>query len=853
MRTRFEAATQSGLTPYTGRDGEMVILRGCLEKAISGSGQLVTIIGEAGVGKSRLVYEFRRHVDRNRIAIWEGRCQSYGAETPYLPLLDGLRRALRIHEESDPTVLHEKAVANLLAIDPALERYLPHLLRLLSIPSADHRLPETLQGEALRRELEEALAATIAQSAQHQPLVLIYEDWHWADDASDSALNNIVTLVGHYPLMVIVLYRPEYTRRWTETEHYTAIVLHYLDVANTGAMLRSILGTTVLPDALAPAVHARTAGNALFNEEMAHALRDEGIVEVANGRARLTKPLEDVQLPDSIHAVIRSRVDRLEPADREVLRLASVIGREFDRDVLETIASGREMVSQALVRLARQDLIHQVRVLPQAEFIFKHVLTQVVVYETLLIQQRKKIHALVGRAIEEHYADRLDEHVEDLAHHFSRSAVNEKAIHYLELAGDKAAGLFSLTEARNHYRQAKQLLSSTEDSPESMRQAVEVTVKWGSISNGMPTEDLAIALQESVTLAEKLQDKTLLAKASGFLGYMCFLRGDYKRCRSEAERVIGMASEVKDDDIIGLGYRVLGSMYSFGAKFPKAVEPLNKAIELLDRAKNWHEVGMSAANLGWAYMNMGEFDQCYKYYDMAISCAQTHSVRSMEVLPTAWLATAKGYQGDFESAIALSDRAIQIAWEVGDIVAAYWANIFKGYIGYMAGDSRNGIYPLREGMDKVKEFGVMILMSLWHGWLAEILLELGQIEEAKSAAEESLGYGETGDRYGEHVANRVLGAVFARPPFQDWAKCESHFAKSVRIAEGQKARPEIAMTRFRHAEALEARGDLERAGEELAQATALFRKMDMAWWLGKADELRSTLDPHQVDARRAQK
>ena len=249
-----------------------------------------------------------------------------------------------------------------------------------------------------------------------------------------------------------------------------------------------------------------------------------------------------------------------------------------------------------------------------------------------------------------------------------------------------------------------------------------------------------------------------------------------------------------------------------------------KAIEMLDRAKNWHEAGMSAANLAWAYMNMGEFDQCYKYYDLAINYAQTYGVRSMEAFPTLWLGTAKGYQGDLESAIALSDRAHQIASEVGDLWFAAVAANFKGYAMYMAGDARNAQYPGREGIDKIKEFGSIICMSMFHGWFAEILLELGKQEDAIDVAEESLSYGRTGDRYGEHIAYRVLGAVSARPPYQDWQKCESHAAESIRIAEEQTARPEIAMTKFRYAEALEIKGDLARSRELLAQCHRPFQR-----------------------------
>ena len=299
-------------------------------------------------------------------------------------------------------------------ISPDLEGFIPHYLHLLSIPSGEHHLPETLQGETLRRALEEALAAIVTLTSQAKPLVMVLEDWHWTDEASDSALKNLTGLVAHYPLLLAVTYRPEYERAWSTPENYTPIVVKPLDVADTEVMVRAVLAVDTLPEGLGERIHERTGGNALFNEEVARSLLEEGAVVVTDGQAELAGSVEELHLPDTIHAVIRARVDRLDPDAREVLRLASVIGREFTRAVLERLYPAAERLAAGLETLARQDLVHQMRVVPQAEYLFKHVLTQVVVYETLLLQQRKELHAQVGQAIETLYPDRLEEHYETL-------------------------------------------------------------------------------------------------------------------------------------------------------------------------------------------------------------------------------------------------------------------------------------------------------------------------------------------------------------------------------------------------------------------------------------------------------
>ncbi|MCZ6748993.1 MAG: AAA family ATPase, partial [SAR324 cluster bacterium] len=306
--TRFAAAEARGLTAYTGRDREMAQLNRSVERAMKGEGQFVTVMGEAGVGKSRLLYEFRNSLDREQVTVTEGRCQIHGTETSYLPFLDGLRRGLRLLEEDSAAELAQKAVANILAIDPALERYVPHYLHLLSIPSEAHPMPRELQGEALRRAFEEAIAAITTFTAAAKPMVLIYEDWHWADEASDSALKNLIGLLSGYPLMLVVLYRPEYTRAWSNPDNYTPLVLKPLGEANTEAIAKSIFGAEQLPEGLAAAIHGRTEGNPFFTEEICNALNEDRSVTVADNMVALARPLEDLHLPDTIQAVIRSRV-----------------------------------------------------------------------------------------------------------------------------------------------------------------------------------------------------------------------------------------------------------------------------------------------------------------------------------------------------------------------------------------------------------------------------------------------------------------------------------------------------------------------------------------------------------------
>ncbi len=454
VKTPFEAAEARGFTPYAGRETELATLQALLQKAMSGEGRILTISGEAGLGKSRLAYEFRHGIDRDQVNVLEGRCQSYGTATPYLPFLNALRRGLNLEEADSTEALREKAIANVRKISPDLGRYLPHYLYLLSIPAPDYPLPEGLPGEALRRELEEALAAIFTENTAHKPMVLILEDWHWADEASDAALKRLAPLAAQYPLLVVILHRPEYISDFGGATYHTEITLPPLNAGNTAAIARSVWNVEHLPEGLTEVLHERTAGNPYFAEELCHTLAEEGVVTVTEGRVNLTGPVAQLHVPGTVEAVIRSRVDRLPNASREVLRLASVIGREFGRQLLEAVTEGKVELHGVLEELTAQELIRHVRMLPESAYMFKHILMQGVVYETILLHQRRVLHGIVARAIEKLYADRLLEFLGLLAHHYSRAQENEKAVEYNVIAGKRAKDSFANQEAISFYKAA---------------------------------------------------------------------------------------------------------------------------------------------------------------------------------------------------------------------------------------------------------------------------------------------------------------------------------------------------------------------------------------------------------------
>ncbi|MEE8433562.1 MAG: AAA family ATPase, partial [bacterium] len=590
VASRFEAAEARGFTPYTGRESDLAALAEALERTSAGEGQFVTVSGEAGLGKSRLLYEFRQSIDRGAVSVLQGRCQSFGTATPYLPLTNALRRGLELRDEDTPAEMQAKAVANLRNIDPALEKFIPVYLHLLSIPSSEHPLPGNLSGEALRRASQDALAAVFLANLSSRPMVLILEDWHWADEASDTALRHLVTMLGGRGLMVVINYRPEYQAGWEVAVNHQHLTLSPLTADHTAIIANSVLEAHRLPEGLGELIHQRTGGNPFFIEEMCLDLLEEGVVLVKDGRAALTRPAEKLELPGTVQGVIRSRLDRLGEDQQEVLRLASVIGREFELRLLsislENQGGQTAGLEARLQPLIAQGLIQQVRVLPEVQYMFKHVLTQVVIYETLLLERRKALHGMVGRAMEELYAERLEERVELLAHHFRLSGDTARAVSYLEQAGRKAGRMSMYPEAGGHFAAAVNLLQEGGQTRETKTRILGIILRWANAGRGLTNDDLYKALIDAIRVADDLGgDVLLLLRLNCHAGFFGVVTGYRRDGRVYLQRARKLIEEVGDREECIVACSLIGQAYKQDAQQSEARMFLDKAIRLAETAE----------------------------------------------------------------------------------------------------------------------------------------------------------------------------------------------------------------------------------------------------------------------------
>ena len=473
VRDRVEARLEAGLTPLVGRERELAALEAAFAAARAGRGQVAFVVGEAGLGKSRLLFEFRRRLGAVPLAWLEGRCASYARATAFHPIADALRRALGISDRDDEAA----ALATLEEAEAreggALAWTLPYLRHLLSLPCGDPEV-ERLDPATRRSEAFRALRARVERAASRGPFVLVVEDLHWIDRASEEFLGYLADAIAGLPALLVLTHRPGYSHPFGDRSYHSRVALQPLSAREMGEMAGAVLEAESLPPELGALIAQKAEGNPFFVEEVAKSLLEEGALRRVEGRVELARPLGAEAVPDSIHGVLMARLDRLGDEPKHALQIASVIGREFAVRLLERIHEVGDRLHPLLAELRGLELIHEKAVQPEIAFMFKHALTHDVAYASVLAERRKALHRIVGSAIEELYADRLAEHYEALAHHFTEGDDLEKGLHYSALASEKAAEVFANEAAAEHCRRALAVATRLgERVPAGVRRALE--------------------------------------------------------------------------------------------------------------------------------------------------------------------------------------------------------------------------------------------------------------------------------------------------------------------------------------------------------------------------------------------
>jgi len=541
VRSRLQARGARGLTRFVGRDEEMEQLWRAAHEARRGRGQIIAVVGEPGVGKSRLFYEFVHSRGAHDWLSLETGAVSYGKGTPYLPVIDLLRAYFRIEALDDLRAIRAKVTGNLLALDETLQDAIAPVLWLLDAVSEDNPLLELAPAERRLRTLA-AIKRVLLRESQARPLLLVFEDLQWIDSETQAFLDALVEGLPNAGVLLAVNYRPEYQHAWSGKRYYRQIRIDPLGAEDAEALLAGLLGADPSVSQLRTLLIERTEGNPLFLEESVRALDETGVLGGARGDYRLVKGLEAVRVPATVQAILAARIDRLAAEDKRLLQTAAVVGHDVRFALLLAVAGlDEEACRSGLGRLQAGEFLFEARLFPELEYTFKHSLTHDVAYGGLLSERRRTLHREIVEALERIYADRLGEHVEQLAHHALRGEMKGHGVKYLHLAADKAIARSANREASTLLQQALRIIAELPETPERLAEIADMSIALATsliAIQGSGTRDVEAAYLRARDSAERLGDATRLYPALWGLWFVSYNRGLYPVVTELSERLL---------------------------------------------------------------------------------------------------------------------------------------------------------------------------------------------------------------------------------------------------------------------------------------------------------------------------
>jgi predicted ATPase/class 3 adenylate cyclase len=844
VRRRLQAGVARGLTRFVGRETELDALCQAIERAGHGQGQLVAVVGEPGVGKSRLLYEF---VHSHRTQGWrvlEAASVSYGKATPYFPVLDLLKRYMHIEEGDEPRAVQAKVTGHLLTLDEALQDTIPALLALLDALPADSPFL-TLDPPQRRQHILTALRRVLRREHQVQPLLLVFEDLHWIDAETQALLDSLVEGLPTARLLLLINYRPEYQHGWGSKTYYTQLRLDPLPPASADALLQALLGDDPSLAPLTPLLITRTEGNPFFLEESVRTLVETGVLIGVPGAYQLGTPLNRLRVPATVQSMLSVRIDRLPPEEKHLLQTAAVIGTEVPFPVIQAIAELPEAAfHRGLAHLQAAEFLYEMRLFPDQAYTFKHALTHEVAYGSMLQERRRALHARVVEALEALVPDRAAEQVERLAHHALRGEVWDKAVVYGRQAGEKAMARSAYREAVGYFEQALSALRHLPEQRATREQAVDLrlALRHALLPSGDSGRILAL-LREAEALAEALDDPRRLGQVLLSLSFHFYQRSAYDQALAAARRALALATASGDVVLHALGNYYLGIAYYAQGDYRRAIDCYTQTVASLDGARRHERLGLtnlpavvSRAYLAECHAELGMFAEGYALGEEGLQIAEMAAHPGSLMFASWGMGLLSLHQGDLHRALPLLERAVGIC---RDAHLPVWFPRMAAALGAaytQAGRVADTVPLLTEAMEQTMATDMGRLQALCSLPLGEAQVLASRLEEAQALAEHVLAFARAHQERGHQAyALRLLGDIAARrqPPEGDQA--EAYYRQALALADELGMRPLQAHCHRGLGKLYAKIGQREQARTELSAAIELYRSMDMTFWLPEAE------------------
>src|SRR5580700_429276 len=826
LRTRLQRSAGRGMSKFVGRQAEMESLKRAAQQAKAGRGQIVAAMAEAGVGKSRLFFEFKA-VSQSGWMVLEAFSVSHGKASAFLPVIDLLWSYFKITSHDDERTRREKVTGRVLALDRSLEDALPYLYGLLGLTAENNQVADVEAQTRKRRSLD-AIKRILLRESLNQPLVVIFEDLHWIDGETQGFLNLLADSIGTARVLLLFNYRPEYRHEWGNKTYYTQLRLDPLGKESADEMLGALLGDGKELEPLKRLIIEKTEGNPFFMEETVQVLLDDGAL-VRNGSIKLTKPLRELKIPPTVQAILAARIDRLAPDHKDLLQTLAVVGTEFKlglvRKVLDlqaraelssTAAAGRlsreitrEALEEMMSELQLAEFIYEQPASGDIEYIFKHALTHDVAYQSMLNDRRRILHERIGAALESTYAESLDDHVAELAHHYARGGNAAKAVKYCLHAVRRFTHLGSNGEALAHFETGIAQLYKLPD--DDRRAELELDLRNAAGSSLGDTKGYgSFEAEQSAARAMELcrrpginWEKTWMSLFQIF--FVQQLRPDVCKAEAIASELVARAEEQRADGYLAEATNWLAYAKMVSGNFELADQIFDRAWMLLESMNSDHDeqapkgqfsiqqLGTRQNNRilsGWNLWFRGYPDRALERMNVATTIAQEPGA------PKNILADIHGFatyiyelRREPEQMRARAETRRALATESGFFTGRALSEIYLGRADAMTDDAEGGIVRMRDHMSELKVTGSEYISDRYFTFIANALSRLRRFDESLRVVEESFPFIErSGQRYYEAELHRLKGEMLLGQDSSNATRAEQSFRTAIEISRNQHAK-----------------------------------------------------------------
>jgi class 3 adenylate cyclase/tetratricopeptide (TPR) repeat protein len=744
-RSRLDLSRQRGFSRFVGRDREMGALEEALARAEGGKGGVVGVAAEPGAGKSRLCHEFAQRCRDRQLEVFEAQAQAHGQSIPFMPVLQMLRAYFGIGEQDPPRAAREKIAGRALLLDTSFAEDLPLLFDFLGVPDPD-RPPPQISGEARQRALRGIVCRLTSSPARRHTIVIVVEDLHWIDEGSEGMLAALLEAVAGTPTLVVVNYRPEYEPAWAGAPSFRSVSLAPLGPADTREMLRDIAGEDPSLDGLEEPIHERAAGNPFFVEEIVRELAETGRLQGERGAYRLAGPLEGARVPASVQAILAARIDRLDPGDKQLLQVASVIGKEFGERALRLSAGlGAEELSPRLCALTDAGFLYEAELYPERILAFRHPLTREVAYGSQLGERRGATHAAVARAtIEIESSARLDELAALVAHHWEEGGETLEAARWFARAAHWA-GHSRPQDALRLWQRVTELTERLEEDEETaalgvISRLLQLDYAWRL---GMERGRAEALAEEAAAIADRIGDLRSQALLQLLTAARPGVAHDAGEWVEAALGAVALADEAGDPDLrVGVRCAAAYALTCAG-EMERVVELIDETLALTGGDPAVGAGIVIGSPLAWGPMEkslalkeLGRAEEALACADESLRLAAEHGDPETESWSRGAKSTLLCDRGEVEAGLALARRNCELTERLGDVFSRSMALNSLSYAEAAAGNGEAALAAIelsdrlyREAMGSGGEG------EAWRSTLkARALLALGRDEEAAEEA-----------------------------------------------------------------------------------------------------------------------